>query len=49
MKRSRVTDQQTGFALKQTEQETQVGEIPHKMGIGEQTLSFDGESRTLGS
>ncbi len=38
MKRSRFTDQQIAFALRQAEQGTTVAEVIRKMGISEQTF-----------
>ena len=54
MKRSRFTDQQIAFVLKQAEQGTQVAEVTRKMGISEQTFyrwkkKFGGLMSTAGS
>ncbi len=39
MKRSRYTDEQIAFALKQAETGTPVAEVIRRMGISEQTFS----------
>ena len=38
MRRSKFTDEQIAFALRQTETGTSVKEVIHKMGISEQTF-----------
>ena len=49
MKKSRYTEEQTAFALKQAETGTPVAEVLRRMGISEQTcLTLEEALRRLG-